>query len=174
VEKHGGRFPNDFDDVLALPGIGRYTAGAICSIAFDQPAPILDGNVMRVLARLFGIRGNVREKKTNARLWNLAEQLIAEAAKLRSSDELKDGRPAQRLSTAPPLTPTLPMNLPLAVMVGRRCPHRAVVLCSPPSQRSSPSPGALRTTSPYRQVHGRTNAVADLRDAIVDSSRWYH
>ena len=96
----------------------------------------------------------MREKKTNATLWNLAEQLIAEAAKLRSSEESKNGQPAQRLSTAPPLTPALPMNLALAVMVGRRCPHRAVVLCSPPSQRSSPPPGALRTTSPYRQVHG--------------------
>src|ERR1019366_8746690 len=53
VERHGGRLPDDFDALLALPGIGRYTAGAICSIAFDQPQPILDGNVIRVLTRLF-------------------------------------------------------------------------------------------------------------------------
>src|ERR1035437_7520592 len=52
VEQHGGRFPNDFDALLALPGIGPYTAGAVCSIAFDQPQPILDGNVIRVLTRL--------------------------------------------------------------------------------------------------------------------------
>jgi A/G-specific adenine glycosylase len=49
MEKHSGRFPESFDEVLALPGVGRYTAGAICSIAFNQPAPILDGNVIRVL-----------------------------------------------------------------------------------------------------------------------------
>ena len=55
VEKHGGKFPENFDDVLELPGIGRYTAGAICSIAFNQPTPILDGNVIRVLTRIFGI-----------------------------------------------------------------------------------------------------------------------
>src|SRR5262249_36259506 len=51
TEMHGGIFPESFEEVLALPGIGRYTAGAICSIAFNQPAPILDGNVIRVLTR---------------------------------------------------------------------------------------------------------------------------
>ena len=56
MAKHGGRFPEKFDDILALPGIGRYTAGAIGSIAFNQPTPILDGNVIRVLTRLFGIQ----------------------------------------------------------------------------------------------------------------------
>ena len=76
VAKLGGRFPQNFDDVLALPGIGRYTAGAICSIAFNQPVPILDGNVIRVLTRVFGIGENPREKKTNARLWRLAEELV--------------------------------------------------------------------------------------------------
>jgi A/G-specific adenine glycosylase len=79
VEKHGGRFPKIFDDVLALPGIGRYTAGAICSIAFNQPTPILDGNVIRVLTRLFGIAENPKEKVTNARLWQLAEDLVGRA-----------------------------------------------------------------------------------------------
>src|ERR1019366_7957115 len=52
-EEHGGQIPEDFDDLLALPGIGRYTAGAICSIAFNQAKPILDGNVIRVLAWLY-------------------------------------------------------------------------------------------------------------------------
>ncbi len=70
------RFPEKFDDILALPGIGRYTAGAICSIAFNQPTPILDGNVIRVLTRIFGIAENPKEKKTNAQLWQLAEELI--------------------------------------------------------------------------------------------------
>jgi A/G-specific adenine glycosylase len=76
VEKHDGKFPKNFDDVLALPGIGRYTAGAICSIAFNQPTPILDGNVIRVLTRIFGIAENPKEKKTNVQLWQLAEKLV--------------------------------------------------------------------------------------------------
>jgi A/G-specific adenine glycosylase len=75
------KFPDNFDDVLALPGIGRYTAGAICSIAFNQPTPILDGNVIRVLTRVFGIGENPREKKTNAQLWQLAEVLVAHASR---------------------------------------------------------------------------------------------
>ncbi len=52
MEQHGGRFPRDYDSVLALPGIGAYTAGAICSIAFNQPRAAVDGNVLRVITRL--------------------------------------------------------------------------------------------------------------------------
>ncbi len=81
MTQHGGRVPEDFDAVLALPGIGRYTAGAICSIAFNQPKPILDGNVIRVLTRLFGIRQPPRERKTEAHLWQLAEELVLHASR---------------------------------------------------------------------------------------------
>ena len=80
LEKHGGIFPERFEDVLALPGIGRYTAGAIGSIAFNQPTPILDGNVIRVLTRLFDIAENPKEKKTNTQLWELAEKLVRQAS----------------------------------------------------------------------------------------------
>lgn len=85
LQKHNGKFPKRFEDILALPGIGRYTAGAISSIAFNQPAPVLDGNVMRVLTRIFGISENPREKKTNQRLWQIAEELVVDA-KLKSRD----------------------------------------------------------------------------------------
>ena len=80
VEKHNGKFPDNFDDILALPGIGRYTAGAIASIAYNEPKPVLDGNVTRVLTRLFAIRANPRARRTNARLWQLAEALVSEAS----------------------------------------------------------------------------------------------
>jgi A/G-specific adenine glycosylase len=85
AREHRGSFPSDFDALLALPGVGRYTAGAIASIAFNQPAPILDGNVIRVLTRLFGITGNPREKPVNARLWTLAEDLVRHAANFQFS-----------------------------------------------------------------------------------------
>jgi len=81
VREHDGVFPRQFEDVLALPGIGRYTAGAICSIAFHEPRPILDGNVIRVLTRLFGIAENPRERATNERLWSLAGQLVRTAGR---------------------------------------------------------------------------------------------
>jgi A/G-specific adenine glycosylase len=58
VQRHRGRFPAVFEDVIALPGIGRYTAGAILSIAFNQPRPIVDGNVQRVFARLTASNGD--------------------------------------------------------------------------------------------------------------------
>ncbi len=79
--EHGGVFPEHFEEVLALPGIGRYTAGAISSIAFNKPTPIVDGNVMRVLTRLFGIASDPRATVTNARLWQLAAALVEVAAR---------------------------------------------------------------------------------------------
>ena len=85
LDRHGGKFPKRFEDIMALPGIGRYTAGAISSIAFNQPAPILDGNVIRVLTRLFGITENPREKKTNQRLWQIADELVITANKVERS-----------------------------------------------------------------------------------------
>ena len=82
LAQHSGTFPRKFEQVFDLPGIGRYTAGAICSIAFNQPCPVLDGNVMRVLTRCFGIKGNPREARTNQELWRLAEALVRNAAAL--------------------------------------------------------------------------------------------
>ena len=52
LTRHGGVFPRTYGEVLALPGIGEYTAGAVCSIAFDQPTPAVDGNVLRLVSRL--------------------------------------------------------------------------------------------------------------------------
>ncbi len=75
AQKFGGQFPTAFDDVLALPGVGRYTAGAVCSIALNQPRPIVDANAARVLCRIFGI-GNPREKAAGAQLWRLAQELV--------------------------------------------------------------------------------------------------
>jgi A/G-specific adenine glycosylase len=80
------QFPENFDAILALPGIGRYTAGAIASIAFNQPAPILDGNVIRVLTRLHGIAGDPHEKKSNARLCQLAADLVLHASRITNQD----------------------------------------------------------------------------------------
>ncbi len=80
VSEQRAEFPRTFDAILGLPGIGRYTAGAICSIAFNQPQPVLDGNVVRVLTRVFGISGNPKERRTNERLWQLASELVLEAA----------------------------------------------------------------------------------------------
>lgn len=76
VEKGEGRFPESVEEWLQLPGVGRYTAGAIVSIAFDKPAPILDGNVARVLSRLYALRGDPRVGETKRSLWRLAEEIL--------------------------------------------------------------------------------------------------
>jgi A/G-specific adenine glycosylase len=71
-----GKIPDQLKDLLALPGIGRYTAGAILSIAFNKEAPVLDGNVKRVLCRLFAIAGSPVRGKTEGLLWHLSESLL--------------------------------------------------------------------------------------------------
>lgn len=76
MEKHGGRFPSDPETVYSLPGIGKYTGGAILSIAFGIPAPILDGNVARILSRLFAIPDPVDTGPGQKKLWRLAEKLL--------------------------------------------------------------------------------------------------
>jgi A/G-specific adenine glycosylase len=75
VERHAGRVPDDVEALLELPGVGRYTAGAVASIAYDRPAPIVDGNVARVLARVLGIRDEIESAAARARLWEEAEAL---------------------------------------------------------------------------------------------------
>lgn len=81
IERHSGIFPTAHEDILALSGIGRYTAGAIGSIAFNQPVPLLDGNVIRVFTRFYGISENAKEKETTNRLWQIAEELVEKASK---------------------------------------------------------------------------------------------
>lgn len=76
VGEHGGRLPADRKALLALPGIGRYTAGAILSIAFGQRAAALDGNVKRVLARVYDIDADVGRSATETKLWHLAGALV--------------------------------------------------------------------------------------------------
>ncbi|MBI2424954.1 MAG: A/G-specific adenine glycosylase [Candidatus Hydrogenedentes bacterium] len=80
VERHGGKLPENADSLQLLPGIGKYTAGAIASIAFGERAPVVDGNVKRVLARLFDIDRSIDESATEAELWSLAENLVPRKA----------------------------------------------------------------------------------------------
>ncbi|PYV83551.1 MAG: A/G-specific adenine glycosylase [Acidobacteria bacterium] len=79
IQDHNGRFPESYEGVLALPGIGRYTAGAISSIAFNQRYPALDGNAARVLTRLFKLRGDPKSAGLHALLWKCAQELIPQS-----------------------------------------------------------------------------------------------
>lgn len=76
VEQHAGHVPDTVDALRHLPGVGRYTAGAVGSIAFGRRAAVVDGNVIRVLARLHALRDDVKKPATVATLWTLAESLL--------------------------------------------------------------------------------------------------
>ncbi|MCB9423022.1 MAG: A/G-specific adenine glycosylase [Ardenticatenaceae bacterium] len=76
VNELGGQIPTTAAGLMKLKGIGRYTAGAIASIAFDEPAPILDGNVIRVLSRLYDLPDDVTTTATKKKLWQLAGELV--------------------------------------------------------------------------------------------------
>ncbi|MGD9603150.1 MAG: A/G-specific adenine glycosylase [Gammaproteobacteria bacterium] len=90
VDLHDGDFPVAFDDVLALPGIGRSTAGAILALARDERHPILDGNVKRVLARHFGIEGWPDAPVVQRTLWSLADALTPAADVARYTQAVMD------------------------------------------------------------------------------------
>ena len=81
VTQYQGQFPPDPQALEGLSGIGRSTAGAIAAFAFQVRAPILDANVKRVLARLFGIGGALQEKKVTDSLWQLATELLPRSPK---------------------------------------------------------------------------------------------
>lgn len=76
VQNHAGQFPTTFEDVLALPGVGRYTAGAVLSIACDQSHPILEGNTIRLYARLLGLANDPHTTLNQKLLWSFAETLV--------------------------------------------------------------------------------------------------
>jgi A/G-specific adenine glycosylase len=78
VAEFGGKVPKTIDELQSLPGIGRYTAGAVASIAYGVRAPILDGNVARVLCRVDLVREDPRLRKTQIRLWKRAEEILPE------------------------------------------------------------------------------------------------
>lgn len=76
VQRHDGRFPLAYDDVIALPGIGRYTAGAILSISQNQALPILEGNTIRVFSRWIAMRSPVDERVSQNTLWQFSQSLL--------------------------------------------------------------------------------------------------
>jgi A/G-specific adenine glycosylase len=76
VEDFGGNFPSQLDKLQLLPGVGRYTAGAIASISFDRRAPILEANTIRLISRLIAFRGNPHSQMGQRPLWQVAEEIL--------------------------------------------------------------------------------------------------
>ncbi|MFM9964225.1 MAG: A/G-specific adenine glycosylase [Planctomycetaceae bacterium] len=90
IVANGGEFPQSVDELLPLPGIGRYTAGAIVSFAFDRPAPIVEANTLRLYSRLLGLRDDPRSTAGQRLLWSFAEKLIATKSPAEFNQALMD------------------------------------------------------------------------------------
>jgi A/G-specific adenine glycosylase len=76
IAEFGGHLPQTRNEILKIPGIGPYSAGAVLSIAFQKPEPLVDGNVIRVFSRLFVLRGNLKTGKNHEKVWETARSLI--------------------------------------------------------------------------------------------------
>lgn len=76
IEEFNGHLPQTREEILKLPGVGQYSAGAVLSIAFQKPEPLVDGNVIRVFSRLFVLRGNLKTGENHEKVWQIARALI--------------------------------------------------------------------------------------------------
>lgn len=90
VDEHGGQFPSDVDQLLKLPGIGRYTAAAVASFAFDLPEPIVEANTQRLYVRLMGLKSDPRSRDSQQQLWNFAGSLMPRTSGAEFNSALTD------------------------------------------------------------------------------------
>ena len=90
VEQYSGIFPKDLDVLQSLPGVGRYTAGAIASFAFDHRAPIVEANTLRLYCRLIGYGGDPRSRDGQERLWRFAEDILPQKGSGRLNQALME------------------------------------------------------------------------------------
>jgi len=167
VENHGGRFPREHAAALALPGIGRYTAAAILSIAYNAPHAALDGNVARVLARLYAIRGDLREPQR----WKQLEH-IAQAALGRESPS--DWNQALMELGETICTPKSPQCAQCPV--ARHCEgHRLGAVAEIPAPRKKPATVTQHIAAAVLlDARGRTLLVRDpgAHDGVLFSRMW--
>ncbi len=167
VARHDGEFPRALDDALALPGIGRYTAAAVLSIAYELPLAALDGNVARVLARLGAIRGDLRAPARWRQLGELAQKLLAASAP-------GDWNQALMELGETICTPQIPRCA--ACPVSRVCLARARNLTREiPAPRRNRAPVKMRIAAAIlRDPRGRTILVRDpgAHDDVLFSRMW--
>jgi A/G-specific adenine glycosylase len=155
MERHDGRVPDDSAALLALPGIGRYTAGAILSIAFAKPEPILDGNVRRVLCRLYDVEEDPRRPEVAERLW-AGSEAIMRAAGAGNAGEMNEALMELGALVCAPVAPDCPA-----------CPARGACLAY---QRGSVAERPVKTAragTPHYDVAAAIIARGDGRVLIV-------
>ncbi len=117
VTRFHGTFPPDVETLMSLPGIGRYTAGAIASFAYDTRAPIVEANTLRLYSRLLGYRGDPRSKEGQTLLWEFAERILPRD---RAAPSTTPSWTSERRSAAPPIRTALACPLKTSCRVLRR------------------------------------------------------
>jgi A/G-specific adenine glycosylase len=167
VAHHAGRFPPDLEGALALPGIGRYTAAAVLSIAYDVPLAVLDGNVARVLARVGALRGDLRQP----RRW---QSLAAQSQRLLATRTPGDWNQALMELGETVCTPQSPHceSCPIAAFCRA---HSLGLTHAIPAPRKKRAPVKIRIAAAIlRDPHGRTILVKDpgAHDRVLFSRMW--
>jgi A/G-specific adenine glycosylase len=158
VEKHGGRFPQSADALLALPGIGRYTAAAIASIAFAEPIAVVDGNVERVLQRLIGTK-MIGVNLTTPQTWQHAQALLANSRPGDFNQAMMELGATVCLPREPKC-PTCPVRNWCVTQNDLQRPHRTM------ERRASP-PGRTSTLSKGHQVKKEIWCMLSQRDGHI-------
>jgi A/G-specific adenine glycosylase len=151
VEERGGEIPDDVEELRSLKGVGRYTAGAVASIAFDRPVPAVDGNVARVLARLLGIHEDLQSAPVMRQIWKQAEEL----ARGRSPGDLNQALMELGATVCTPRSPLCP-----ACPIAAHC--RAREAGDPeaiPVKRPRRKPKRLEATAAFLVRRGKALAV---------------
>jgi A/G-specific adenine glycosylase len=167
VLHHGAKFPPTLDAALSLPGVGRYTAAAVLSIAYDAPLAVLDGNVARVLARLAAMRDDLRHPSRWRKLDELAQQRLA----ARAPGDWNQALMELGETVCTPQSPCCE-----ACPVSRWCRARALGLADsiPAPRRKRAAVGVLIAAAILRDPRGRTLLVRDsgAHDGAIFSRMW--
>lgn len=159
VSCHGGALPDTSEGLRELPGVGRYTAGAVASIAFDRPEPIVDGNVARVLSRIHGLTDDPKSPAGQRRLWQEAARLV----RGRAPGDLNQALMELGATVCTPRAPACP-----------RCPVRAVCEArgrgdpeALPVGAKRPKPRDVTAVAAFVERRGRALAVRRLEGGLL-------
>ena len=171
VRQLDGSFPRKYDEVLKLPGIGRYTAGAICSIAFNQATAIVDGNITRVLARFFGIRGDPHNTKVESLLWAIAQSLVEIAARLKNSPKTCSGLNQGLMELGALVCTRHQPNCPVCPLRGGCVAHRMGLVSVLPTRSRRAAPSRRRFVAFIVQKGGRF-LIRQRPERVINGGLW--
>lgn len=154
VAERGGALPSVAAELRAVPGVGAYTAGAVASIAFGEPAPLVDGNVARVLARVFAVEDDVKRGPGEREIWRLAGALMAARPAGAEPGELNQGLMELGATVCTPTSPSC-LTCPLTTRCAARAAGRQDELPRLPARKREADLPLLQTVALWVERDGR-------------------